>query len=533
MEKPSVQDFKLYLEQFDSKAGVLRDLGIIGWDQYERAVETFLLLGGSLLLVGPHGAAKSQLSKRLAQALGVTFAAYDTSKSMWEDIMGFPDPARLMNLETRGNIVGLPRIETPTSIWGKNFVLADEINRASPDNQSKWLELILDQTMMGEETSTRWIISAMNPGYLGTNPLDLALVARYLFFISVPTTITMSNGDLTTILQLENNKETPALPTWLTGEIKRPKTDTDNSSIVVSDSETSLSYDTVRNFIKASNILKALLIVAADYYKEVAETHSSAIESYIISVTRALQKEAKYEIDIRRLRMIKRALLGAMSVECATSGSNILDFREIQEIALQILILSFPTVAGVDGPTIAQIKAAHMLSKDCLIDKNSPLFLIMSEEDACRRVSKMYELLPNDHLLHYKIYSDILNSEDSNSLVWAFCLAIHNKNGMPLSGILSTAIGKCFGKFMRMKTTPLIVGEITTLKKLQEYRKLLTPKTYREAIAMYVAMLDTPKNESKTMDIFISNMQKQLASCEDYIQKVYGVIDAGIKNSAR
>ena len=50
-----------------------------------------------VLLVGGHDAAKTLLINRLARALNKKFYAYDASKAMFEDVIGFPNPHSLSN----------------------------------------------------------------------------------------------------------------------------------------------------------------------------------------------------------------------------------------------------------------------------------------------------------------------------------------------------------------------------------------------------------------------------------------------------
>jgi MoxR-like ATPase len=68
-------------------------------------------------------------------------------------------------------------VPSPVTIWDKELVLIDELNRAVPELQSKWLEIIRSRKIMGFQTQVKWVWAAMNPmSYSATNALDAALV---------------------------------------------------------------------------------------------------------------------------------------------------------------------------------------------------------------------------------------------------------------------------------------------------------------------------------------------------------------------
>ena len=69
---------------------ILTELGIFGWKEAdENLLLASLLTGDPLLLIGNHGCAKTHVANKIAQALGRRFLAYDASKAMFEDILGF------------------------------------------------------------------------------------------------------------------------------------------------------------------------------------------------------------------------------------------------------------------------------------------------------------------------------------------------------------------------------------------------------------------------------------------------------------
>jgi len=173
-------------------AGFLERLGLVGYGALEPVVLAALALEAPVLLVGPHGTAKSLLVERLAGALGLGFRHYNASLLSYDDLVGIPMP------NERGD--ALRFIGTPGAIWGAGFVFFDEISRCRPDLQNKLFPVIHERRVAGvdlPDLRLRW--AAMNPPageddtglpaqplYLGSEILDPALADRFPFVVSVP-----------------------------------------------------------------------------------------------------------------------------------------------------------------------------------------------------------------------------------------------------------------------------------------------------------------------------------------------------------
>ena len=111
---------------------IMQQLGIYGWKEAdENLVLASLLTGDPLLLIGNHGCAKTHVANKVAQALGRKFLVYDASKAMFEDVLGYPNVEKLKH----GLVEYVP---SPVTIWDKELVLIDELNRAVPELQSKY-----------------------------------------------------------------------------------------------------------------------------------------------------------------------------------------------------------------------------------------------------------------------------------------------------------------------------------------------------------------------------------------------------------
>ena len=151
---------------------ILNQLGIYGWkEQDENLIMASLLTGDPLLMIGNHGCAKTHLAYKMAQALRKRFAAYDAGKSLFDDVLGYPDIEKLK----QGQIA---YISSKVTIFDKEMVLVDEINRCDASMQSKWLEIIRSRKIMGFPTAIKWVWAAMNQILLR---FILSFIERYVF----------------------------------------------------------------------------------------------------------------------------------------------------------------------------------------------------------------------------------------------------------------------------------------------------------------------------------------------------------------
>jgi hypothetical protein len=181
-----------------------RPLGLAGWDALEPVVLAALINEEPLLLVGPHGCAKSFLLERLAQALGSAYRFYNASLINYDDLVGIPVPD-----ESRKR---LEFITTDAAIWDAEIVFIDELNRTRPELQNKLFPIIHERRVQGLPlTKLRYRWAAINPppaedadledgGYLGVEPLDPALADRFNFIVDVPSWKALSHEEKHSIL---------------------------------------------------------------------------------------------------------------------------------------------------------------------------------------------------------------------------------------------------------------------------------------------------------------------------------------------
>ncbi|MBE2270864.1 MAG: MoxR family ATPase [Anaerolinea sp.] len=174
-----------------TRTGITESLGIQGWDHLDPILLAALATESPLLLIGPHGTAKSLLVERLAGALELSMRHYNASLINYDDLVGIPLPEAGSN--------HLQFVSTPGAIWEAQFVFFDEISRCRPDLQNKMFPIVHERRIAGirlEQLRHRW--AAMNPPapedpdtttgeyYLGSEALDPALVDRFPFVVPVP-----------------------------------------------------------------------------------------------------------------------------------------------------------------------------------------------------------------------------------------------------------------------------------------------------------------------------------------------------------
>ena len=168
--------------------GLLSSLGLHGLSHLDAPVLAALASETPLLLIGPHGSAKSALLERLAIALRLEHRHYNASLISFDDLVGFPVPD--------GD--GLRYLRTPATLWGAQSVFLDEISRCRPEVQNKLFSIVHEKRVQGialDALRYRW--AAMNPPaapdapdeldvYVGSLPLDPALADRFGFVLHLP-----------------------------------------------------------------------------------------------------------------------------------------------------------------------------------------------------------------------------------------------------------------------------------------------------------------------------------------------------------
>ncbi|MDA1008917.1 MAG: MoxR family ATPase [Planctomycetota bacterium] len=340
----------------------LRQVGIIGADRIDAIILASLATEAPLLLIGPHGTAKSLLLTRITDALGLKFRHYNASLLNYDDLVGYPLP------DANGE---LRFVETPASIWPAEAVLLDEISRCRPDMQNRCFPIIHERCIQGipiARLKHRW--AAMNPPpsdvaggvadteYLGSEPLDAALADRFPFVVEMPHWHHFSDADR---LALIGHSIEP-----LTPEIR----------------------DGVRRAVE----------VTQEHIETVEAAYGSWASEYVHLVSKALIP-MRIRFSARRGVMVRSAVI-AVHAASWTLGAR-LNLDESAWIALSHAIPDLAWGAVIDQATL---QLAHRkVCESIKMDQIDPRRLLCQEHDPVNRVFMALEIdtLPGHELSGY------------------------------------------------------------------------------------------------------------------------------------
>ena len=362
-------------------------LGIYGWKEAdENLALSSLLTGDPVLLVGSHGTAKTGLFMKIAEALGLRAISYDASKALFEDVLGYPNPKEL--LEGRVRYIG-----SQVTIWDKEFVLIDELNRAQAEMQNKWLEIIRSRRVMGAETAVKWVWAAMNPkSYSATQTLDEALVGRFAMFVYPPEVLSMDEADRARVACHMNGDDAPALSSWSPGEGNEKR-------------EVKASAKKDLDAIGAE--IRALLERAGRRFASLQED-LPRLGEFLARFADLAFRETKGEVklDGRRLGFIYRNLLANRAVELAKAEAVGASPPEFRESARYVVLSSIPV--GLNDETVNREETDHKVQ--VVFDLLSGYF---EEGSDFERTDRVYELFTTRDLMRK---AEILLREDLGEL---------------------------------------------------------------------------------------------------------------------
>jgi MoxR-like ATPase len=400
---------------------ILPQLGIYGWPlRDENFLLASLLTGDPLLMIGNHGAAKTGAATKVAETLGRRFIAYDASKALFEDVLGYPNVQKLQQgvVEYIGSSV---------TIFDKEFVLLDELNRALPEMQSKWLEIIRSRRIMGFETNVRWVWAAMNPcSYAGAQALDEALAGRFAFFVYPPDALSMSEEDRIRVARHLNGDDAPALAEW-GDSVRKPTVSAENLKSVGAE-------------------LHQILTTAAKRFRELQDGMPSLAE-FLAKFADLLNRETKGELQLdgRRLGFIYRNLLAVRAIELAKGEAG--DFRTS---ARATVLAGIPV--GLNDKSVNRQEVAHQV--EIVFDLLDAYFIDGSEIE---KVNLIYELFTSRNLIRKaeillrgnlnemvrtKAWNDLIKSEEELTPLAYVALQIEARRPGTIPGEMIDHLGK-------------------------------------------------------------------------------------------
>lgn len=374
---------------------IVRSLGIQGWGHLDPIILAALATEAPLLLVGPHGTAKSLLVERIAAAMDLSMRHYNASLMNYDDLVGIPLP------DEAGE--SLRFVYTPGSIWDAEFVFFDEISRCRSDLQNKLFPIIHERRVSGiqlDKLRFRW--AAMNPPspddtdtgsssvtkyYFGSEPLDPALADRFPFVVFVPNWANLSKEDRRSLIA------------W-----KDPNNPFDNGAV---------------NGVLKDYPLKQYVEKCAALIPTLEEELAEWISDYIIYVVDLLE-QAKLPQSPRRARMLARSVVAVHAARLILEGEE----AELEYSAEIALTFSLPENASEVQPSLATIVAAHKQAWEIsVLDEDDELRQVFGEPDLLQRVILADQLDIDDAKIS-RLVTQALGAETSDACRVALGTAI-------------------------------------------------------------------------------------------------------------
>jgi MoxR-like ATPase len=363
------------------KPSLLRELGIVGYDVLESVIVAGLATEFPMLLIGPHGTAKSLLLNWLALTLGLQHRHYNAAMINFDDLVGFPFPN-----DARTSLDYIP---TRGSIWGAQSVFIDEISRTRVDMQNRLFPIIHEKVIQGIPlTDLRYRWAAMNPpppadkkqtlewSYEGSEALDVALADRFPLVVCLPSFSDFSETDKLAVISGKPEQEAP------TAKIRLEKTIVDAKS----------AWGTVKKSL------------------------SDNIAAYVLALQPMLTKMRR-PISPRRARMIHDVVAAVVAAE------GIAGRRDPKPAAFLALSHALPHPAYGQNIDQAELLAAHQQAwKLAEIPPTDPKRLVFAESDPVKRVSLGLEVGLEDLDLSVLVQDAYASLDERERLCFAVAL---------------------------------------------------------------------------------------------------------------
>ena len=457
---------------------ILEELGIYGWkEKDENLASASILTGDPLLLIGNHGCAKTHIANKIAEALSKHFLAYDASKAMFEDVLGYPDLEKLK----QGIIEYVP---SKVTVWDKEFILIDELNRALPELQSKWLEIIRSRKIMGFETQVKWVWAAMNPlSYSATQALDEALIGRFSLFVYPPDVLQMDEEDRIRVTTHINGDDAPALNEWVPGG---------NGKTVKKESVQQIGQRTE----------KMLRMAAANFNR--LKKQIPTLSMFLARFADLLMRETKGELalDGRRLGFIYRNILANRAVELAKGEVFGVEVGSFVDSARYVVQSSIPV--GLNDESLKREEAVHKMEvcfdllssffeKDSEIEKVNRIYELFTSGDLMRKA----EILLTDNLgefVHAKAWTDMVNDgRDMTLLAYTAMQVEARRPGTVPKELLESISTKISPDMLSSGCLPALNGD--SVEYIEEVEALLDHETDLGRLVAYNRVLKLAKKD--------------------------------------
>lgn len=315
----------------------LKSINIYGYEAIEELLGAALLTGEPLCLIGEKGTAKTYMCRRIAESIGVKFGEYNSSTINFQDLSGFPMPEKDEDGTWKKH---MEYIETPATIWEKEFILLDELNRALIDRQNDLLTLLRSRVVQGKKVKgLKWVWAAVNPlSYSGTQPMTEALADRFSLLARIPSFAQLAKEAQMNIISNVTSSDLPAISFW--GE-------------------------DVNNRVAQVGRLKDFFNDARKYYDVFSVEYDQAISEYVREFCSELKSNSEAVfVDGRRAAMLKRNIIAIASVKMTKEKTKDIDIEDVIKLAVNH---SFPNEL-IDNPIDPNvINSAHAQAKTLVI----------------------------------------------------------------------------------------------------------------------------------------------------------------------
>lgn len=292
---------KIRVKQYREKVQTLKkevSKVVTGQEKVVNSIINGLLCQGSLLVEGVPGTAKTLIVKTMAKASGCSFNRIQFTIDLL--------PSDIVGITAYDKKKGFYTIKGPIF---SNFVIADEINRATPKSQSALLEAMAEkQVTIGNKTyrlqEPFFVMATQNPiESSGTYPLPEAQIDRFLLKINIG-----YPSDEEEIKILKNNITLIPFDDYKIKKVITPK-------ILIE----------MHNFVKDEIYL------------------DKKIEKYIVKITQATRNPQKYGIKSGKYIEYGCSTRGAISLYIASkadalmNGKDFVTPQNVKNVATEVL----------------------------------------------------------------------------------------------------------------------------------------------------------------------------------------------------
>ncbi len=397
-------------------SGVLRGLGVYGYDVVEPVVIAALVTGKPLLLIGKAGTGKTFLLNSISEALALEHRHYNASLIAFDDLVGFPYP------EEAGE--GIRYLPTPATVWEAESVLIDEISRCKPEHQNRLFSLVHERRIQGLKLERlKYCWAAMNPCaadqgvedyYEGSVPLDQALADRFAFVIEVPDWDELEDGDRELVADPEGD-----------GAISR-----DDSRLAARVDESLKRLPAIRECFRANAV------------------------AYAVAAANAL-KQKRIRLSPRRVRVLAGNLLALTAVHGGTPDSRLFF------LGLKASLPQLAWGAEVQEPVL---RAAHGIAWDQAFHEGGEKWLndVLLECRLDRKIEKIIVRCPDEDAGAVAVQRLLATLDPVSRAIFSFALYPAALEGrVPVGTEGTAALAKAAEPILDVK------GEISWQERLQ------------------------------------------------------------------